>query len=161
MREYSLAEFAVKLVELQASEVLALHHGLKKVAKLVEQTAKAEIGQYQDAIGPFPAWAPLTDSTEAQKERMGYPADSPLLATGEMRDSIEHEVHGLEAEIGSNNDKMVWQELGTDRIPARPVLGPAAYRQRHKIERIIGHAAVTGLLEGTGIHPALGYDFEV
>lgn len=161
MREYSLGEFAVKLIELQAAEVIALQHGLEKVSKLVEQTAKAEIGQYQDAIGPFPAWAPLADSTEAQKARMGYPADAPLLATGEMRDSIEHSVHDLEAEIGSNSDKMVWQELGTDKIPPRPVLGPAAYRQRHKIERILGHAAVTGLLGGTGITPSLGYDYEV
>ena len=162
MREFtSLAEFAIKLIELQAAEVVALQAGLEKVARAVEKTAKSEIGNYQNAVGPFPAWAELADSTESRKIAMGYAVDAPLLATGEMRDSIEHQVSGLEAEIGSNNDKMVYHEFGTSRIPARPVLGPAAYRNRKKIEMILGHAAVTGLLEGTGIHPSLGYDFEV
>lgn len=161
MREYSLAGFAVKLIELQAAEVIALNHGLKRVAELVEKTAKAEIGQYQPAIGPFPAWAPLADSTEQHKATMGYPADAPLLATGEMQESIQHVVQGLEAQIGSNDEKMIYHEFGTAKMPPRPVLGPAAFRQKRKIEMLIGHAAVTGLLEGTGIHPALGYDFDV
>jgi HK97 gp10 family phage protein len=162
MRDFtSFAEFAVKLAELQSAEALALHHGLKRVAELVEKTAKSEIGHYNDAAGPFPAWAELAPSTESRKAKMGYPADAPLLATGEMRDSIQHQVGGLEAEIGSNDDKMVYHEFGTSKMPARPVLGPAAFRNKRKIEQIIGHAAVTGLLEGTGIHPSLGYDFEV
>ena len=162
MREFtSLAEFAVKLIELQASEVLALHEGLKRVAQVIEKTAKSEIGVYQNAVGPFPAWAPLADSTESRKAAMGYPSDAPLLATGEMRDSIQHQVGGLEAEIGSNDEKFEYHEFGTSKMPARPVLGPAAYRNKRKIELILGHAAVTGLLEGTGIHPSLGYDFDV
>lgn len=161
MREYSLAEFAVKLVELQAAELIALNEGLERVAKLVEKTAKDEIGHYQDAVGPFQDWAPLAESTEAHKAAMGYPADAPLLATGEMRDSIEHQTHGLEAEIGSNNDKMVYHEFGTTKMPPRPVLGPAAFRNKEKIERLIGHAAVTGLIGDSVIHPSLRYDFDV
>ena len=162
MREFaSLAEFAVKLIELQATEVIALQAGLRAVARAVEKTAKAEIGTYQDAVGPFPAWAALAESTEESKAKKGYPADSPLFATGEMRDSIQHQVSGLEAEIGSNDDKMIYHEFGTATIPARPVLGPAAYRNKEKIEKLLGRAAVIGLLDGDAIHPSLGYDFEV
>lgn len=161
MREYSLAEFAGKLVELQAAEVVALHHGLKRVAAMVEKTAKAEIGEYQSSVGSFPAWAQLADSTEAQKAANGYPMDAPLLATGAMRKSIQHQVSGLEAQIGTNDEKMIYHEFGTSKMPPRPVLGTAAFRNKKKIEQILGHAAVTGLLAGTGIHPALGYDFNV
>jgi hypothetical protein len=162
MREFtSFAEFAVKLVELQVSEALALHHGLKRVALLVEKTAKDELGDYQNATGPFPAWAELKDATKSDRVRQGYTENDPGLRSGEMRDSIEHKVGGLEAEIGSNDDKLVWFELGTQKQEPRPVLGPAAFRNQRKIEHIIGHAAVTGLLEGTGIHPSLGYDFDV
>ena len=162
MEEFkSLAEFSLKLLELQVSTVIELHHGLKRVAEAVEKTAKSEIGTYQNAVGPFPAWADLADSTEAHKAAMGYPADAPLLATGEMRDSIEHHVEGLEAEIGSNDDKMIYHEFGTTKMPPRPILGPAAYRNKHKIEMILGHATVLGLLEGSGIHPSLNYDFDV
>jgi hypothetical protein len=47
---------------------------------------------------------------------------------GEMRDSIEHTVVDSESgHVGSNDDKAVWQELGTSRgIPPRSFLGLAA-----------------------------------
>jgi hypothetical protein len=43
---------------------------------------------------------------------------------------------------------MVYQELGTDRIPPRPVLGPAAYKNKDKIERILGEAVVHAMEYG-------------
>lgn len=161
MREFSsLSQFGLYLATLEIAEAIALHKGLERVAKLVENTAKNEIGFYQSAIGPFQDWAPLADSTEEEKSRLGYATNAPLLRTGEMRDSIKHEVDGLDAIIGSEDDKLVWQEFGTERIPPRPVLGPAAFRNKEKIEKIMGHAAVTGLIGGQLIHEALGYDFE-
>ena len=127
---------------------VAEHHGLKQVAQLVEATAKAEIGHYQPKVGPFPAWAPLADSTEAQKAAKGYPAGAPLEASGQMRDNITHQVEGDEAVIGSPDERMVYHEFGTSKMPPRPVLGPAVYSNKAKIEQIIGKAVVAGLMGG-------------
>lgn len=160
MREYSLAEFAIKLVELQTAELLALSHGLEKVAQLVEKTAKAEIGHYQQETGPFPAWAELADSTKSDRLSKGYTENDPGLRSGAMRDSIEHETKGLEAEIGSNDQNLVYFELGTTKQEPRPVLGTAVFRNKDKIERIIGHSAVAGLVGGEEIYN-IGYDFDV
>jgi phage gpG-like protein len=146
----SMAEFGAHLAVMALAETLTLHHGLKKCAVAVEKTAKAEIGHYQDAVAHFPAWAPLADSTEAEKSRLGYPLGAPLLRKGDLRDSISHEIDGLEAVIGSDSDIMVYQELGTSRIPPRAVLGPAAIRNEKLILHTLGHAAVQGMLYGAG-----------
>lgn len=144
----SFAGFATHLMAMEAAVKTAEHEGLKKVAQLVEDTAKAEIGHYQAAVGPFPAWAPLAESTEVQKAAKGYPAGAPLLATGEMRENISHQVDGDTAVIGSPDERMVYHEFGTSKMPPRPVLGPAVYKSKAKIEKIIGQAVVTGLMGG-------------
>jgi HK97 gp10 family phage protein len=156
----SFGAMAMELMLLIPAEILALHEGLEIVAQKIEKTAKAEIGTYQDAAGPFPAWPLLADSTEDRKAQMGYPADAPLLATGDMRDSIGHQVEGLEAAIGSTDPVMVFHEFGTSKMPARPVMGPAAFTNKAAIEKLIGAAVVAGLVGGDQIHKALGYDFE-
>lgn len=92
----------------------------------IAERAKAMIGQYQPAYGEFPEWAPLADSTEAEKARLGYPADAPLLRKGELRDSIEKRVEGSEGEVGSTSEIAAYQEFGTEHIPPRPFIGPAA-----------------------------------
>ncbi len=135
-----------------------MHKGLEEAAKKVEQTAKDEIGFYQSAIGPFPAWDELAESTEEQKAHHGYPSNAPLEATGEMRDSIKHECEGLEAIIGSDDEKLPWHEFGTDRMPPRPVLGSALERNKEFIVRIIGRYTVSAFVGGSRVHPSLGYD---
>lgn len=156
----SFGEFALQLAKIETAEVMALQAGLKRVAQVIEKTAKSEIGHYQPSVGPFQDWAPLAESTEQDKARLGYLLDAPLLRTGEMRDSISHEVSGLEAVIGSPEEKLVWQEFGTKTIPPRPVLGPAAFRNKELIHKIVGAAAVSGLIGAQRVHAALGYDFE-
>ena len=161
MKEFtSLAEFGLHLTSLEATTAMALSAGLERVLVHVEQEAKAEIGHYQSAVGPFAAWAPLADSTEAEKARLGFPVDAPLERTLALRDSITHEAGVLEGVVGSTSDVMVYQELGTRTIPPRAVLGPAAVRSRAIIEKEIGEAAVAGLLGLTRLDPALGYDFK-
>lgn len=148
-------------LHLLAAEVLILkemHEGLEKCAVRIERTAKAEIGHYQDSVGPFAAWADLAESTEAEKARNGYPAGAPLEATGEMRDSIEHKTSGLETIIGSKDPKLVYHEFGTSRIPARSVMGPAVFRNKEFIRRVLGNATIRGLTGGQAIHGSLGYD---
>ena len=147
MREFtSLTEFGLHLVSLEATQAVALSSALERVLVHIEAEAKAEIGHYQPAVGPFAAWAPLADTTEAEKARLGYDVDAPLERTLDLRDSISHQAGVLEGIIGSTSDVMVYEELGTLTIPPRAVLGPAAVRCRAFIEKEIGEAAVAGLL---------------
>lgn len=158
MKTFSPLQFAMHLVTLAAAEHIAMQKGLKKAAILIEKTAKGEFGVYQPEAGPFQDWEQLAESTKEQRVKQGYTENDPLLRTGKLRDSISHEVRGLEAQIGSTDDVMVYQEFGTANIPPRPVLGPAAYRNKEKIKKILGKAAVEGLIGGERIHQSLGYD---
>lgn len=161
MKEFSnLAAFATHLAEVSLLEVVALHHGLEKVAVGIENTAKKKIGHYQAESGPFPKWEELAESTKADRLNKGYDPDEPLLRKGDLRDSIHHEVSGLEAVIGSKSEIAAYQEFGTKNIPPRPFIGPAAFENKEKIERILGEAAVAGIVGGRLIHPGLGYDFK-
>lgn len=158
-REFrDLAALAAHFVELKLAEVIALEEGLKVAVSAIEETARGELGTYQPEVGPFQDWAELADSTKEDRLRQGYTENDPLLRSGELGDRFSHEVVGLEGAAGSPDDKMVWLEFGTEKMPPRPVWGPAAFRNHGKILRIIGAAAVTGLLSGSGIHPSLGYD---
>lgn len=162
MKEFnSLAAFATHLAEVAIVEVVALQHGLEKVAVGIENTAKNKIGHYQLESGPFPAWQELAESTKADRLNKGYDPDEPLLRDGTLRESIKHEVSGLEAIIGSKSDIAAYQEFGTEKIPPRPFIGPAAFENKEKIERVLGEAAVAGFVGGRLIPAALGYDFDV
>ena len=151
MREFAhIGEMVAHLAGMAAAETLALHHGLKKCAVAIEKTARSEIGTYQGEVGQFAAWAPLADSTQADRVAKGYTPNDPLLRSGELRNSISHQIDTLEAVIGSTSEVMVYQELGTAAIPPRAVLGPAAIRNKALIMRTLGHAAAEGLLYGSG-----------
>lgn len=148
------------LAGLAITEVVALKAGLEEVAKLVEKEAKKEIGHYQPEVGSFQAWPELADSTKADRVRQGYTENDPLLRSGELRDSYEHKTSGLEAIIGSESNIALYHELGTSKMPERPVLGPAAFKNKEKIRAILGAAAVSGLLGSEKIKSELGYDFK-
>lgn len=150
MKEFpSMEELAEHLVMVSTGGfVLALHEAVDAVGRLVEKRAKDQIGHYAPEIAPFPEWEQLAESTQAERERLGFPANEPLLRTGELRDSISHEAHGLEVAVGSTSDIMVYQELGTPRIPARADLGGAMWGSRPEIEKILGHAAMVGIAGG-------------
>jgi phage gpG-like protein len=156
----SMAKLGLHLVAQEALLLKSLHEGLEKCAVRIEATAKAEIGHYQAAAGPFAAWADLADSTEERKAKMGYPADAPLEASGEMRDSITHTTSMLESVIGSTDPKMYYHEFGTPKMPARAVMGPAVFRNKEYVRRTLGLATVSGLIGGKGIHASLGYDIK-
>lgn len=156
MKEFSnIAGMIAHLAAMEAATSLALHHGLKKCAVAIEKTAKSEFGVYQGEVGAFAGWAPLADATQAARVALGYTPDDPLLRSGELQRSVTHEIDGLEAVIGSDSDIMVWQELGTDKIPPRAVLGPAAIRNKELITRTLGRAVAEGLLYGSGVSTSL------
>ncbi|MEF3066304.1 hypothetical protein [Pandoraea apista] len=161
MKEFGdLMSFAVHLSTIATAVDHSLHRGLKKVAVVIEKRAEAKFGDYQTSVGPFSAWAPLAEATKADRVASGFTPDDPLLRTGSLRDSIGHQASHLEAIIGSPDDRMVWQELGTDKIPPRPVLGPAAVESKKEIDRIVAGAAVSGLLGGDVMAGALAKTYE-
>ena len=162
MREFaSPLDFSLHLLELSHRIEKIEETALEKCAVLIEKDAKSQIGFYQQEVGPFQNWAELADSTEADKVRKGYETDAPLLRQGDLRDSIEHEVVGKEAVIGSKSDIAEYQEFGTPTIPPRPFIGPAAFRNKDKIQKILGNAILEGITGGEAIHAALGYDMDI
>ena len=146
MKEFNLGSFASHLAVMELAARRQMEAGLKHVAKTIEQTAKEELGTYQPEVGPFGEWPSLADSTQVDRVRKGFTADDPGLRSGEMRESIEHTVIGLEAEIGSNDQNLVYFEMGTTKQPPRPVLGPAVVHNEHGIKEILGKAVVAGFL---------------
>lgn len=156
--ELSLLDMAMRFAEREVAIHAAANAALERIATKIENTAKSEFGVYQPAIGAFDEWAELAESTQVERERLGFAPNDPLLRTGHLRDSIGHRVGDLEAEIGSDSDIMVYQEFGTERIPPRPVLGPAAERNHDAILAGLGGAVVAGIIGGDLVHPSLGYD---
>jgi len=157
----SLADLAMHLgLKVAAGIEKEIGHGLERAAQAIETTAKEEIGTYQDAAGPFPAWAPLAESTVADRIAKGFTPDDPLLRTGDLRDSIIHEVEGLEATIGSTDEKMEYMEFGTIKMPPRPVMGPALFHNAEKVQKLIGNAAVSVMVGGDPAEPRHGYTLE-
>ena len=160
MKEFtSFGAFAAHLIMREAATAEMLHAGLKHVAREIEKTAKEEIGVYQSEVGPFPSWPALAEATVDDRIRQGYSPDEPLLRTGDLRESIKHEVKGLEAIIGSDSPIAAYQEFGTDKIPPRPFIGPAAFHNKKTIIETIGLASVRGIAGGAPIREELGYDF--
>ena len=142
MREFgSLAAFAGFTTLLIAEVEHAKHGALEHAAVIVETEAKRVIGTHDYN------WPPLEQATIDRKKH----GDTPLLETGEMRDSIEHTVHQSEIEhvayIGSNNDKAVWQELGTSKIPPRSFLAGAAHHKIDEVLEVIGLHVVQRMIK--------------
>lgn len=139
-----LEQFARELSSASASIATGLEAGFRVIVKEIEETAKEEIGVYQPAYGPFDAWAPLAGSTKAERVRQGYSEDEPLLRSGELRDSIESDIVGLAAIVGTKNAIGLWQEVGTCHIPPRPFIGPAYVRMIEPLMESIGRAISNG-----------------
>lgn len=149
MKEFdSLGAFARHLARLAAVGEEVTSHLANESAKIVQANAKSRMGEYQDGVGGFPAWANLADATVQDRLRQGFTPDDPLVRSGELRESIEIEHRGGEATVGSANSVLLYQELGTEPgswgaastsgIPPRPVLGPAGFTSREKIGQAVG-----------------------
>ncbi|MBB3258223.1 HK97 gp10 family phage protein [Paraburkholderia bannensis] len=158
----SLTDFSLfAAAALPVITLAEMKRGLEHCATVVEHTAKQEIGTYQDAVGPFSAWPQLADSTQEERERLGFTPNDPLLRKGDLRDSIEHETEQLRAVIGSKSDIAAYQEFGTNRIPPRPFMGPAVIHNEKLIVKILGGAVARGISGGHIAAPALGYDRDI
>jgi phage gpG-like protein len=72
-----------------------------RACQLVANAAKEALGTYEFG------WVSLAPETIARKMR----GDTPLLETGELRDSIQWNSNGNEGQVGSNLDRAAWMEL--------------------------------------------------
>ena len=106
------------------------HRAVEAAAEMIRDEAKAELGTYQEQEGPLLGWPELADSTKDDRVRLGYTENDPGLREGEMRESITCTARGNEAAVGSNDDKLVWFDQGTNTgQPPREVLARAAFRK--------------------------------
>ena len=130
MRLHSLAE---TILEFQR-----MGRDLKVAQEVSIAAACAEIAyQSKDAIGTYKfGWTPLKPETIARKTT----GDSPLLETGELRDSIKWNADEKEGYVDSDNPKLAYHEFGTSRIPPRPVLSNALWQCQPEIAKAMRKA---------------------
>lgn len=154
MTTLTLPQFAGLMTHIAASLPAARHAALEHACQVVEAEAKRLIGTY-DAR---PRWAELAEATKEDRVRQGFSENEPLLRTGELRESIHHTVIRDTGHVGSDDDKAVWQELGTVHIPPRSFLKSALVSEAPTIEHIIGRAIHAHL--SSGVFPsATGHAF--
>jgi HK97 gp10 family phage protein len=136
----NLAGLAAHLLTVKADMRLAEELALEKVCVLLEKSAKSAIGTYKFD------WTPLKPETIARKAG----GDTPLLETGELRDSIQHNVDtdGKDAYVGTDDPIAKYHKFGTSKIPARPFLGGALMQQEAKIPRVIARTMAAALSNG-------------
>jgi len=161
----------IGLAEHVMAAVAELEHiekeAMERACKCVQDEARKEIGNYQTADGPFPAWPFLSDATlYGFRHQLGFwikgkfdqgygrdmaasSVDDPLERTGELRASIHYHADHKHGVVGSNDPIAEYQELGTPNaiypIPPRSFLGRAAYRKAHHVAEILGAAPAIAL----------------
>jgi phage gpG-like protein len=144
---HDIAHFLAHLAHVEVAVKVTEHHALEHACRIIEKDAKGQFGRYQGDVPPFGAWPPLAETTLKQHNDLGV-GDTPLLVSGYLRESISHEVEGKNAVVGSDDDVMVYQELGTDKIPPRPVLGPAGIKSGPAVAKLLGEAVVEAMEYG-------------
>ena len=141
MREFTLLGFVAHLHALEQD----MHElGPAIVARACEMVAahvKKQFGKQHEL------WPELKPETIARKLH----GNTPLLETGELRASIEWTASGLEGQVGSNNDKAVWHELGTSHVPPRSFLASSAISMEERVHKM-AERAVVAVLMGRGLH---------
>lgn len=146
----SFAGLAAELASLVVGIDAARKEALDRAAKVIEKEAKRVIGTYDYG------WPELAPSTQDTRASLGYDPDEPLLREGDLRTSIEHTiVSDKEAEIGSNSDVAVYQELGTPTIPSRSFLAGAASAKGKECAEILGEVVIESVFGGTVIGKAV------
>jgi hypothetical protein len=144
----NLAQFAGLMMHLANTLPSAQRHTLDLIGRIVETEARALIGTYDYR----PRWPELAEATKEERSAQGLPENEPLLRTGGLRDSIHHHVDGDTVHVGSDDDKAVWQELGTIHIPPRTFLKGAVLNTVELIEHVTGETIHAHL--SSGVYPS-------
>jgi hypothetical protein len=114
--------------------------GVDMVAKIKDQ-----FGEYQEARGPYPAWAPLKPDTIAGKKN----GDTPLLEEGDIQAStIMIDMGPFKKLIGCTDLKTAWMEYGvpSKNVPARPIVRPIVWMEIPNLKKGIRKALVKALV---------------
>lgn len=136
MSELSLLGLAEHLAHAGVEIHHVMHHAMEEACVVLEESAKGAMGTYEFG------WPPLKPSTIARKAT----GDSPLLETGELKESITHVAHEMEGWVGTNDYKAAWLEFGTSKMPPRPFLGGALNAKGGELRAIFGKA-MTAMVE--------------
>lgn len=150
IREMSLTGFMSHLTNGVMTVSRVQQSAMEQACRVIEAEAKRELGTYQDGAGSFVAWAELADSTKDQRVALGFSENEPGLRTGEMRDSIRHQATPELGVVGSDDENLVYFELGTSKQPPRSVLALAALHTGEKVAKILGGSMVAALT-GNGV----------
>jgi hypothetical protein len=142
----SCAQFADRLGRAAVLARNELDIPTEALMVLVEAQAREAIGTYNYG------WKPLALYTQIDRVAHGYPADEPLLRTGELAASIKHKAElapgGAEGVVYSDDKIALFQEMGTIRIPPRSFLYKSMWLSTIEAHRIFGAFAVKLLTFG-------------
>ena len=127
---------------------------LKPAWDLIGQDVRADFMQNmigegwlfnKTASGRAAQWAPLAASTVAERVRLGYGGEHPILwRTGMLGESLAmagapgniSEVGDWEARFGTDIPYGRFHQLGTRRMPARPIVGLTRDRKAAVVRRL-------------------------
>jgi HK97 gp10 family phage protein len=121
---------------------------LKEMAKEVDQTLRSQLiaagklveGEAKRLIAQQSPGRTVTIYRNGKKKKhvVSRPGDAPNTDTSDLITSIQTEIHGDAAYVGSNMKHAAPLEFGTARVKARPFLTPAFYNKLPIITKIMG-----------------------
>ncbi len=152
----AILQQAEKELRGQAEAHGVFRYAMIRACVMVQSDAMLRIGHYQAAVGPFPKWQQLAAETQAERARLGYTPNDPLLRTGDLARSIQFTIEGDTGYVGSDHPVAAYQELGTARIPARPFLGPALFVNEYKIHKLFVFAVFKAMKLSSAVDEAAG-----
>ncbi len=144
----SLSDFAAHLLGAEADIRAAQEAAVVRACKKVRTKARNLIGT------PQPEWPALKEATMADRVRQGFPANEPLLRTGELRNSIQWAAPAWEDQttcvgyVFSNSEVARYMEMGTVNIPPRPFIGLAAMGLELQIHEMMGKMVSHAIMRG-------------
>ena len=151
----SFMDFALHLGMITESNSIKTRESLEVYTEFLKKKIKDRFGNYmREEAGQFEQWKELAASTKSDRVSKGYTPNDPLLRSGKIRDSVESEVKSYigkhVAVVASKDQIMVWQELGTSRIPPRSVFGAEAYLNKDKIAEFVALSTINRISGKSG-----------
>lgn len=152
-RRFEGFESFVGFLERQTLEV---EPAIKLVAGAAAKTLQRRI---KAVFGDASKLKSLAPSTQAERVRLGYTPNDPLVRSGGLRDSIEEGSEGMLAGAGSADPVLVFQEFGTGTIPPRPTVEIGLHDSKDEVEEFMQMALDTILGGGVTAKIALAADY--
>ena len=146
-RATSMRGMSAELKQMRSEVRKQTRQMMRQLAVETAVTAKGLFGHYQEGKVEWDKLSPYT-LRQAKRQRQlaqnGRSGDSPLLVTGELRDSVQYANGADWAAAGTNSEIMVLQEFGGPNpmqgaadIPPRPVFEPTAYIMYDKLPEAV------------------------